>query len=142
MKNLPDDRDLIKFPALCLNMASYLGNAHAVMAVDRCLAANDLRFYKSVDQFNAQRQPAAATVPVAPAPVYGDENDIQIIQGGIGNDELVRDSGLIRDEAVLRCVCIAVTINDVGVRRSLFLYTNILVHALLGAYHSIVGDAP
>lgn len=77
------------------------GLCSAAVAVDRRLAANDSRLNSIVDQVNTQRQPAPATVPVEPVPASGYEDVIQKIRRGIGIDELVRDCGLTRDEAVL-----------------------------------------
>lgn len=79
------------------------GLCSAAVAVDRRLAANDSRLNSIADQITTtQRQPAPAATPNVsiPAP-EGYENVIQKIRRGIGIDELVRDCGLTRDEAVL-----------------------------------------
>lgn len=77
------------------------GLCSAAVAVDRRLAANDSRLNSIVDQVNTRQQPVATMVPEEPAPATGYENVIQKIRRGIGIDELVRDCGLTRDEAVL-----------------------------------------
>lgn len=75
------------------------GLCSAAVAVDRRLAANDSRLNNIAHQVTtAQRQ---VTVPVAPEAASGYEDVIQKIRRGIGIEELVRDCGLTRDEAVL-----------------------------------------
>ncbi|AMK77348.1 MULTISPECIES: DUF2802 domain-containing protein [Methylomonas] len=77
------------------------GLCSAAVAVDRRLAANDSRLNSIVDQVNTQRQTVTSVTPVEPIPASGYEDVIQKIRSGVGIEELVRDCGLTRDEAVL-----------------------------------------
>jgi hypothetical protein len=78
------------------------GLCSAAVAVDRRLAANDSRLNSIVDQVNTQRQTTVTSVtPAEPIPASGYEDVIQKIRNGVGIEELVRDCGLTRDEAVL-----------------------------------------
>lgn len=77
------------------------GLCSAAVAVDRRLAANDSRLNSIADQVNTQQQPVATLIPEEPVPASGYEDVIQKIRRGIGIDELVRECGLTRDEAVL-----------------------------------------
>ncbi|OQW70978.1 MAG: hypothetical protein BVN35_17425 [Proteobacteria bacterium ST_bin11] len=73
----------------------------AAVAVDRRLAASDSRLNSIVDQVNTQRQVPTSVRPSEPTPATGYEDVIQKIRNGVGIEELVRDCGLTRDEAVL-----------------------------------------
>jgi hypothetical protein len=77
------------------------GLCSAAVAVDRRLAANDSRLNSIVDQVNTQRQTVANVASAEPVPASGYEDVIQKIRNGVGIEELVRDCGLTRDEAVL-----------------------------------------
>ncbi len=81
------------------------GLCSAAVAVDRRLAASDSRLNSIADQVvNTQRQPQPIAAPIIdepPIPAQGYENVIQSIRRGVGIEELVRDFGLTRDEAVL-----------------------------------------
>lgn len=78
------------------------GLCSAAVAVDRRLAANDSRLNGIADQIvNTQRQPVATSIPDEPVPAHGYEDVIQKIRRGVGVEELVREFGLTRDEAVL-----------------------------------------
>ncbi|WP_026603059.1 DUF2802 domain-containing protein [Methylomonas sp. 11b] len=77
------------------------GLCSAAVAVDRRLAANDSRLNSIVDQVNTQRQTVTNVAPAEPIPASGYEDVIQKIRNGVGIEELVRDCGLTRDEAVL-----------------------------------------
>jgi hypothetical protein len=77
------------------------GLCSAAVAVDRRLAANDSRLNSIVDQVNTQRQTVTNMAPAEPIPASGYEDVIQKIRNGVGIEELVRDCGLTRDEAVL-----------------------------------------
>lgn len=77
------------------------GLCSAAVAVDRRLAANDSRLNSIVDQVNTQRQTVTNVAPEEPIPASGYEDVIQKIRNGVGIEELVRDCGLTRDEAVL-----------------------------------------
>lgn len=77
------------------------GLCSAAVAVDRRLAANDSRLNSIVDQVNTQRQTVNSVTPAEPIPASGYEDVIQKIRNGVGIEELVRDCGLTRDEAVL-----------------------------------------
>ena len=78
------------------------GLCSAAVAVDRRLAANDSRLNSIADQVTtAQRQVTVPVAPETPVSASGYEDVIQKIRRGIGIEELVRDCGLTRDEAVL-----------------------------------------
>ncbi|WP_445367741.1 DUF2802 domain-containing protein [Methylomonas sp. BW4-1] len=77
------------------------GLCSAAVAVDRRLAANDSRLNSIVDQVNTLRQTVTNVAPAEPIPASGYEDVIQKIRNGVGIEELVRDCGLTRDEAVL-----------------------------------------
>lgn len=75
----------------------------AAVAVDQHLAANDQRLNGILDQLNTYQQPL---VPVASLvndepELQGYDAAIQKIRRGADVDELVKDCGMTRDEAVL-----------------------------------------
>ncbi|TPQ25031.1 DUF2802 domain-containing protein [Methylomonas sp. EFPC3] len=80
------------------------GLCSAAVAVDRRLAANDNRLDTIADRVN-RPAPAAPyqhhSVQDEPASAQGYEDVIQKIRRGAEIDELVRDCGLTRDEALL-----------------------------------------
>ncbi|ANE54189.1 MULTISPECIES: DUF2802 domain-containing protein [Methylomonas] len=80
------------------------GLCSAAVAVDRRLAANDNRLNTIADRVNRPIQAAAPQphpVQDDPVPAQGYEDVIQKIRRGADIDELVRDCGLTRDEALL-----------------------------------------
>lgn len=79
------------------------GLCSAAVAVDRRLAAADTRLNKIVDQVEMQRMAVPNVSPSEPTPTaaQGYEDVIQKIRRGVGVEELVRDCGLTRDEALL-----------------------------------------
>ncbi len=80
------------------------GLCSAAVAVDRRLAANDNRLNTIADRVSRPIQaPAPQLHPIQdePAPAQGYEDVIQKSRRGADIDELVRDCGLTRDEALL-----------------------------------------
>jgi uncharacterized protein YoxC len=86
------------------NNEDVAGLCSAAVAVDRRLAANDNRLNSIVDQVSTRQHAVVSPVPSVPdeiKPAQGYEDVIQKIRRGVGIEELVRDCGLTRDEAVL-----------------------------------------
>jgi hypothetical protein len=85
------------------NNEDVAGLCSAAVAVDQRLAANDARLADVIEAVNATYQapqPVSVTNSIEELPQdYGDA--IQKIRYGAGVDELVKDCGLTRDEAVL-----------------------------------------
>lgn len=81
------------------------GLCSAAVEVDRHLAGNDARLDGLIDLVNAYRSAPPAEPVAAPAfknePPGEYDNVIQKIRRGVDVDELVKDCGLTRDEAVL-----------------------------------------
>ncbi|MCQ8182880.1 DUF2802 domain-containing protein [Methylomonas sp. SURF-1] len=80
------------------------GLCSAAVAVDRRLAANDNRLNTIADRVSRPVQASAPQphpIQEEPTPAQGYEDVIQKIRRGADIDELVRDCGLTRDEALL-----------------------------------------
>lgn len=87
------------------NNEDVAGLCSAAVAVDQHLAANDARLDDLIDAVNAAYQapapqPVSVTNSIEEQPQDYDDA-IQKIRRGAGVDELVKDCGLTRDEAVL-----------------------------------------
>lgn len=77
------------------------GLCAAAVVVDQHLAANDLRLNGILDNVTASRTPTPVKPVVEEDEPHGYDAAIQKIRRGAGVDELVKDYGLTRDEAVL-----------------------------------------
>lgn len=84
------------------NNEDVAGLCSAAVAVDQHLAANEARLEGLIDSINAYRapQPVSVASSIEDQP-QGYDDAIQKIRRGAGVDELVKDCGLTRDEAVL-----------------------------------------
>lgn len=84
------------------NNEDVAGLCSAAVAVDQHLAANEARLEGLIDSINAYRAPKPVSVAssIEDQP-QGYDDAIQKIRRGAGVDELVKDCGLTRDEAVL-----------------------------------------
>ncbi len=85
------------------NKEDVAGLCAAAVVVDQHLVANDARLNAILDDINAYQPPSQL---VGPTPSRDDQSQgydevIQKIRRGASVDELVRDCGLTRDEAVL-----------------------------------------
>lgn len=94
----------------CRSLASQLkrnqddvaGLCSAAVAVDKRLAANDVLLKNIIDEFGSQLQAVmAAPLAASSKNTQGYDDVIQRIRRGASVDDLVRDCGVTRDEALL-----------------------------------------